>query len=76
MAFVIESEVGQQTVQVGGEFADIPTAAADAFQRLDLSRSIAGTAPRFRLVKVGENLTQAESDLWASEALRLGFEVF
>lgn len=76
MAFRLETEVAGLSTQVGQEYATLADAAQSAFQRSDLSRSIAGAAPAFRAVGVETPITEEETAAWVAFSAQLGFATY
>lgn len=74
--FIIESEQGGQSTQLGEPVASIPIAIEVAAERANLARSIAGSAPPFRLLNEGNPLSEAEATEWQAGAAANGFGTY
>lgn len=75
-SFTLETEAGGLSTQVGDPLPSLEAAVENAIQRANLNRSLVGTVPPFRLVRVDQTISEAETAQFATLMADAGLAVF
>lgn len=75
-SFTLETEAAGQATQVGDALPTVEAAVENAIQRANLNRSIVGTVPPFRLVRVDQPISEVEAAQFATLMADAGLAVF